>query len=176
MGGGYNIYDGNHFGEIIWAEYASDSQINHKYYDNNSIKKDFNTYLKADYLLTEKTTLFADLQVRTIDYSTSGIDDDLRTISVDTNFIFFNPKGGLSHQFNDALRAYASFSVGNREPVRSDFIDNEKNPKHETLYDYEGGVELKIKNGTKSIFGCGIDTSITLAPIIAVISAINKMK
>ena len=37
-------------------------------------------------------------------------------------------------------------------------------------------VELKIKNGTKSIFGCGIDTSITLAPIIAVISAINKMK
>ena len=37
-------------------------------------------------------------------------------------------------------------------------------------------VELKIKNGTKSIFGCGIDNSITLAPIIAVISAINKMK
>jgi len=37
-------------------------------------------------------------------------------------------------------------------------------------------VELKINNGTKSIFGCGIDTSITLAPIIAVISAINKMK
>jgi len=37
-------------------------------------------------------------------------------------------------------------------------------------------VELKVKNGTKSIFGCGIDTSITLAPIIAVISAINKMK
>jgi 2-isopropylmalate synthase len=37
-------------------------------------------------------------------------------------------------------------------------------------------VELKINNGTKSIFGCGINTSITLAPIIAVISAINKMK
>ena len=145
LGGGYNIYDGNHFGEIIWAEYASDSQINHKYYDNNSIKKDFNTYLKADYLLAEKTTLFADLQVRTIEYSTSGIDNDLRIINVDTNFIFFNPKGGLSHQFSDALRAYASFSVGNREPVRSDFIDNEKNPKHETLYDYEGGIELKIK-------------------------------
>ena len=35
-------------------------------------------------------------------------------------------------------------------------------------------VELKFNNGQNSIFGCGIDTSITVAPIIAVISAINK--
>ena len=37
-------------------------------------------------------------------------------------------------------------------------------------------VELKIQNGQKSIFGCGINTSITLAPILAVISALNKFK
>ena len=36
-------------------------------------------------------------------------------------------------------------------------------------------VELKFNNGQNSIFGCGIDTSITVAPIIAVISAINKI-
>ena len=35
-------------------------------------------------------------------------------------------------------------------------------------------VELKDKNN-RSIFGCGIHTSITLAPILAVISAINKI-
>ncbi len=35
-------------------------------------------------------------------------------------------------------------------------------------------VELKDNNG-QSIFGCGIHTSITLAPILAVISAINKI-
>ena len=35
-------------------------------------------------------------------------------------------------------------------------------------------VELKDKND-QSIFGCGIHTSITLAPILAVISAINKL-
>ena len=35
-------------------------------------------------------------------------------------------------------------------------------------------VELKDKNN-QSIFGCGIHTSITLAPILAVISAINKI-
>ena len=37
-------------------------------------------------------------------------------------------------------------------------------------------VELKFDNGKNSIFGCGIDTSITVAPIIAVISAINKIE
>ncbi len=37
-------------------------------------------------------------------------------------------------------------------------------------------VELKFNNGQHSIFGCGIDTSITVAPIIAVISAINKIE
>ncbi len=36
-------------------------------------------------------------------------------------------------------------------------------------------VELKFNNGQNSIFGCGIDTSITVAPILAVISAINKI-
>ena len=35
-------------------------------------------------------------------------------------------------------------------------------------------VELKVNND-QSIFGCGIHTSITLAPILAVISAINKI-
>ena len=37
-------------------------------------------------------------------------------------------------------------------------------------------VELKFNNGQNSIFGCGIDTSITIAPIIAVVSAINKIE
>ena len=36
-------------------------------------------------------------------------------------------------------------------------------------------VQLKLADGT-SVYGCGIDTSITLAPIKAVISAINKIK
>jgi len=36
-------------------------------------------------------------------------------------------------------------------------------------------VELKINDDKDSIFGCGINTSITLAPILAVLSAINKI-
>ena len=36
-------------------------------------------------------------------------------------------------------------------------------------------VELKINDGKDSIYGCGINTSITLSPILAVLSAINKI-
>ncbi len=36
-------------------------------------------------------------------------------------------------------------------------------------------VELKSMVNKESIFGCGIDTSITLAPILAVVSAVNRL-
>jgi iron complex outermembrane receptor protein len=147
LGGGYNNYDGRHFGELIWMRYANNTGLGHRWYDNDANKKDFNTYLKADYLVTEKLTLFADLQVRTVDYSTKGKDNDLRILNVDTNFVFVNPKGGINVQINPKVRTYASLSVGNREPVRGDFIDNptNKQPKHETMLDYEAGVDVKLK-------------------------------
>ena len=144
FGGAFNKYDGDHYGEIVWAEYANGTNLGDRYYDNKGLKTDFNNYLKVNYLIGEKTTVFGDLQVRTVDYSVSGVDNNLSTIKVDTNFIFFNPKAGVSHQISDKIRTYASFSVGNKEPSRNDFIDNpaNKQPKHETMFDYEGGVEF----------------------------------
>jgi iron complex outermembrane receptor protein len=147
FGGAYNIYDGDHFGEIIWAEYANGSDIRERYYDNNGLKTDFNSYLKFDYTIAKKTTLFADLQVRVIDYTAKGIDSDLKMVAIDTNFVFFNPKAGVNHKFSDKIRAYGSVAVGNKEPSRNDFIDNVKDeqPQHESLIDYELGAELKLK-------------------------------
>ncbi|MCB0401849.1 MAG: TonB-dependent receptor [Flavobacteriales bacterium] len=147
LGGGYNQYDGDHFGEIIWAEFANGSAIRDRYYNNTGNKTDMNTYLKADYRIGEKLTVFGDLQVRTIQYSTAGIDNDLRVLDVDTSFVFFNPKGGLNYQVSEKFRTYLSVSVGNREPVRTDFIDNPSNkrPKHESMLDYEFGMEYQTK-------------------------------
>lgn len=147
VGGGLNQYVGDHFGEIIWAQYSSNSNIRDKYYDNRGTKTDANLYAKVDYTLSKKLALFVDLQVRNVNYKVSGIDNDLRNLNVDTAFVFFNPKIGVNYQINDKYRTYASLSVGNREPVRSDFIDNPKNnqPSHETLFDYEAGIEAKFK-------------------------------
>ena len=46
IGGGWNTYDGRHYGVVRWAEYASNSQIDHIYYDNDGIKTDFNIFAK----------------------------------------------------------------------------------------------------------------------------------
>ncbi len=148
LGGGYNLYEGDHFGEIIWSEIAANTSIRERYYDNVGKKLDFNSYLKADYAITENLTAFADLQVRTIDYSTNGNDNDLRIIDVEEAFLFFNPKAGINYRFNSITSAYVSYSVSNREPVRNDFIDapvGEK-PEHEQLNNLEFGVQVNDKD------------------------------
>lgn len=148
LGGGYNMYEGDHFGEIIWSEIATNSSIRERYYDNVGKKRDFNSYLKADFAVSDNLTAFADLQIRTINYSTNGIDNDQRRIDVEEDFIFFNPKAGLNYRFSAITSAYASYSISNREPVRNDFIDaplGEK-PEHETLNNLEIGIQVNDKD------------------------------
>jgi len=149
IGGGYNIYDGDHFGDIIWARYAGISEINQHWYDNNGIKKDFNIFGKVKYNLTGTFNTYADLQLRGIDYRIDGLDDDLIDISQTHNYIFFNPKIGCNYNIGDNKRAYFSFSIAHREPDRSNFKDAKKGdpvPLHEILYDYETGCNIKYND------------------------------
>jgi len=66
LGGGWNRYDGDHFGTVIWARYAGDSQIRHRWYENTGLKTDWNTYLKATLHATDQLSFFLDLQVRSM--------------------------------------------------------------------------------------------------------------
>ncbi len=133
FGGGYNQYEGDHFGEVIWARFASDSEIRDRYYDDTSRKTDFNLYAKANYDLTEKWSLFGDLQYRTVDYEANGEDTGI----VDDTFNFFNPKAGLTFDLNRKNNFYLSYAVANREPNRNDYENG--SPKPERLQDVELG-------------------------------------
>ena len=150
FGGGANQYQGGHFGEVIWAEFASDSQIRDRYYDNDAEKFETHTYLKGTYQF-ENLTLYGDLQYRHIDYTFLGIDEVDGTI-VEVNqtrtFDFFNPKAGLMYDFNERNNIYASLAVANREPVRKDFRENtpENQPKSERLINLESGYRYKGQN------------------------------
>lgn len=141
IGGGYNYYDGDHFGEIIWAEYAGDLNIRDRYYDNVGTKNDFNSFVKVNYQVNEKLNLYADAQVRIISYETKGVDSDLRPIDIKKGFNFFNPKLGATYQIDEYSNIYGSLAIGNREPTRGDFIDSPIAPKHETLQDIEIGYK-----------------------------------
>ena len=146
FGGGYSIYDGDHFGRVIWAQFAGISQPDHEYYFSTGLKKDFNVFAKYNYNLTEKLNLFADLQYRRIDYSIDGIDDDLRNITQEHDFNFFNPKLGVFYQLQQNQDLYLSVAVANREPNRDNYVDADpagKQPVHETLRDFEAGYNFK---------------------------------
>ncbi len=145
LGGGANRYDGDHFGEIIWARVAGETNIRDRYYDNNAVKDDRNIYLKATHEVTPGLFLFGDLQLRGIDYSFSGVNDDQRIVDGEEKYTFFNPKFGLSYERSNGQVWYASYAVANREPKRSDFTDNPitEIPKPERLNDIEAGVRAQ---------------------------------
>ncbi|SNR56369.1 iron complex outermembrane recepter protein [Maribacter sedimenticola] len=133
IGGGLNKYEGDHFGEVIWARYASNSNYQDRYYDDSSAKTDFNLYTKANYQLNEQWSLYGDVQYRTVGYEANGEDTGL----VDDTFNFFNPKAGIIFDLNKNNNFYLSYAVANREPNRNDYESG--NPKPERLNDFELG-------------------------------------
>ena len=150
LGGGWNQYLGNHFGDIIWAKIVTFDGENYQWYKGTGNKKDLNTFLKISYSLTDRLNLFADLQFRNINYSIGGFDDNLKNVTQIHRYNFFNPKSGLVLNFNDKQKVYASFGISQREPDRDDFTnaDPGKTPLPEKLFDYEAGYEFHSSNIT----------------------------
>ena len=143
LGGGLTRYNGHHFGKIIWAAQGLTSVDN--WYDLSSDKNDFNIYLKQQTKVAGNWNLFYDLQFRHVKYSTEGFRDN-PTLSINKNFNFFNPKAGLSYLKN-GLKAYASYSVANKEPNRDDFEAGAlQQPLPERLHDIEAGIEKQTSN------------------------------
>ncbi|NBU80566.1 MAG: TonB-dependent receptor [Flavobacteriaceae bacterium] len=145
IGGGWNKYVGKHFGQVIWARYASTSELGDHYYDDVATKTDGNIFFKANYQVTEKISLYGDLQYRNVNYKADGVQPNL----VNDTFRFINPKAGLNYSFNDKNTFYFSYAKANREPNRTDYEGG--NIKSEKLDDFEFGwrfVSEKAKINT----------------------------
>lgn len=142
LGGGYNQYDGRHYGEVIWARFASDSEIRQRYYESNSDKSDFNVYAKAVYDINSQWSIFGDLQVRNVNYSSGGLDDGV-SYDFEDNNLFVNPKAGVNWQMAETKRMYLSYAATSREPNRTDLLyADPNNPvEHEGLQDIELGYQ-----------------------------------
>jgi iron complex outermembrane receptor protein len=144
LGGGYNEYDGDHFGEVIRGQFIPLSLNQQRYYQGNGFKTDLNIYAKGDYRFG-KLNLFADLQYRTIDYKITGTDKNRLALGQDDKLNFFNPKIGLNYQINPANNIYASLAVANKEPNRDDYVNSTPatRPASENLLDLEVGYRLQ---------------------------------
>jgi iron complex outermembrane receptor protein len=95
--------------------------------------------------------LYADAQYRRIDYSITGIDDDLRDITQEHAFNFFNPKLGMMYLPAANQKLFLSYAVANREPNRDNYVDADpagKQPVHETLHNWETGYFFQSSDFT----------------------------
>lgn len=144
LGGAYNEYDGDHFGEVIRGQFIPISNSITPYYKGNGFKTDFNTYAKADYQLGH-LKLFADLQYRRVSYSVNGTDKNRLNLDQNDQLNFFNPKLGASYSINPLNSIYALIAVANKEPNRDDYINSTAatRPDSENLLDIEAGYRLK---------------------------------
>lgn len=143
FGASVSDYDGDHYGEVIWARtFSEEGSIRDKYYEGNGRKKELSFFAKSTYKLNNSLSLFGDLQLRNVSYKTSGLTSDLVNMKIDENYNFFNPKAGVSFQLNEKNNFYFSYARGNREPSRSDF-ENNPNIKPEELNDFELGWRLR---------------------------------
>lgn len=152
IGGGYNKYEGAHFGNVIWAQNSGAVLPTDRYYDNDATKTDFNVFAKATYALGSSFSLFGDMQYRRVHYKAGNVlesNDDV--IAADDTFNFFNPKAGLTFTVNNDNSIYFSYGRGNKEPRRSDYENGTTKP--ESLNDFELGWRFKKNRSSVSING-----------------------
>lgn len=144
-GGGWNRYDGEHYGRIIWSQ--TDIPKDYEWYHLNAKKTDFNIYTKLQQHIAQNFDVFGDIQYRNIRYALNGFRDN-PDLFINNNYHFINPKVGLSYTHR-GLSAFISYAMASKEPNRDDFEAGAgQQPQPERLQDIELGIEQKSNSFT----------------------------
>ncbi|MBC7887164.1 MAG: TonB-dependent receptor plug domain-containing protein [Ferruginibacter sp.] len=145
IGGGWNKYDGKHFGEITRAKIQPAIPLNFRWYNLNASKQDISIYSKWTEQLGNHWQSFIDVQFRNVQYHINGFADN-PTLKIDKRYSFLNPKIGLTYTTKN-WQAYGSYALAAKEPNRGDFEAGQTSqPKTEKLNDFELGIERKSNN------------------------------
>ena len=141
FGGGWDEYDGKHYDIVTWAKEGGFPK-DYTYSNVPASKEDLNLYGKLLQTLGSGFSGFVDIQSRFVHYSIKGFESN-PDLNISQHYTFFNPKIGLSYN-RDNFQAYASYSVGAKEPNRDDFEAGKNElPRPEILYDLELGANKR---------------------------------
>ncbi len=154
LGGAYNEYKGNHFGNVIYTAQTAGITPDFEYYRNDAKKTDLNVFTRGEWNVGE-FLLYADMQYRRINYSFLGFDRNRDNVQQNAVMNFYNPKAGVTYNISSSSNVYASFSVGNHEPNRNDFTNStpQSRPKSENLKDFEAGYRIAGKTFSAGVNG-----------------------
>ncbi|HEY3386739.1 MAG TPA: TonB-dependent receptor [Saprospiraceae bacterium] len=165
-GGGWNRYDGDHFGEITWTESAAPDTYAAPYYLNNGLKTDWNVFARSNNKISEKFDLTVDLQGRWLTYDFEGPDQQGQLTNQSVELKFFNPKIGFSYAFSESSSIYGLTGIINKEPNRDDYTQStpESRPDPERLWDSEIGFRHQQGIFNLEIVGYAMDYKDHLVP------------
>ena len=147
FGGLASRYVGDHFGVLLWGQQIGESLPNHRFYENQGVKTEGSAFVKLSQNLNSAWNAFVDLQLRGINYEVSGEIAGPSNFTVSDQFLFFNPKAGLTYRFSEGQKFYLSYAKAQREPNRTDYENG--TPKPEKLNDFELGWRIQ-KEGIKA--------------------------
>ncbi len=148
-----NNYEGQHYGNVIWAKYFP-AEPDHEYYRNKAVKTEISGYAKALYTLSAQWEFFGDIQYRNIHYKGHDVPGGESTfknggpLQFSENYNFVNPKIGASHKINKGSM-YLTYGIAQREPSREDILNNE-NIKPELMHNIELGIRQNFSRFTYS--------------------------
>ena len=155
-------YDGNHFGNILWAAdsvaksgtlLSISEDTPYEWYRNTGHKIDNTVFAKLNYDFSPRFNAYADLQLRTVNYRIEGSDSEydyansaMWQLDWEHNYMFFNPKLGVNLRPDENSRLYAVAGITGREPARADIKDAYENGdtvQDELMLDIELGYALQ---------------------------------
>lgn len=156
LGGGWNKYVGDHWGEVLWTkDKVNTFYPGYEYYRNRAWKSDFNIYTKESWTFLPGLNAYIDLQYRHVGYRMQDPrdyyinEDRTKGYWAHDDFDFFNPKFGINYQLDSHNRLYASYAISHKEPTRNDYQDNEvQHLKAEKLQDVEFGYRYESQKFT----------------------------
>ncbi len=143
LGGGWNRYDGQHQGTVIWAQAQGAVPLNHRWYDLPALKRDFSLYAKWTEQWNPQWQGFLDIQYRDVRYRINGFRNN-PGLAVSNHYSFINPKAGVTFTRGNWM-VYASYALGSKEPNRDDFEVKGAQPRAEFLHDLELGLERRAR-------------------------------
>ena len=159
LGGGWNKYVGDHWGEVLWTkDKVNTFYPGYEYYRNRAWKSDFNLYTKESWTFLPGLNAYIDLQYRHVGYRMQDPrdyyinEDRTKGYWAHDDFDFFNPKFGINYQLDSHNRLYASYAISHKEPTRNDYQDNEvQHLKAEKLQDVEFGYRYESQKFTAGV-------------------------
>jgi iron complex outermembrane receptor protein len=172
FGFNFNVYNREHW---LYIKPYSNSLL----YDNSGDKNDISGFVKYNYNITEKLSIYSDLQLRVAKFNyNKDLHSGIENIESKT-WSFVNPKIGLNYKASDLLSIYAFVGNTHREPTRNDMFNGYDNLdtsniaevvdfnriNSESVVDYESGLHYKTDyfNADFDVFYMGFKNEI--API-----------